>query len=55
VAEVSGDATPYGIHHLLRRDLWDPDAVREDLRRYAVQHLENPEAVLVVDETGFRK
>jgi SRSO17 transposase len=55
VAEVSGDATPYGIQHLLRRALWDPDVVCEELRRYVVQHLEDPEAVLVVDETGFLK
>ena len=54
-AEVSGDATPYAIQHLLRRALWDPEAVREELHRYVVQHLEYPEAVLVVDETGFLK
>src|SRR2546430_50093 len=45
VAEVSGDATPYGIQHRRRRALWDPDAVREELRRDVVQHLEDPEAV----------
>jgi SRSO17 transposase len=55
VAEVSGDAPPYGIQHRLRRALWDPKAVRAELRRYVVQHLEDPEAVLVVDETGFLK
>jgi SRSO17 transposase len=55
LAEVSGDATPYAIQHLLRRALWDPEAVREELHRYVVQHLEDPEAVLVVDETGFLK
>jgi SRSO17 transposase len=55
LAEVSGDATPYAFQHLLRRALWDPDAVREELRRYVVQHLEAPEAVLVIDETGFLK
>jgi SRSO17 transposase len=55
VAEVSGDATPYGVQHLLRRALWDPEAVREELRTYIVQHLEDPDAVLVIDETGFLK
>jgi SRSO17 transposase len=55
VAEVSGDATPYGVQHLLRRALWDPDAVRDELRCYIVQHLGDPEAVLVLDETGFLK
>jgi SRSO17 transposase len=55
LAEVSGDTTPYAIQHLLRRALWDPEAVRAELHRYVVQHLEAPEAVLVVDETGFLK
>src|SRR6266540_5442048 len=55
LAEVSGDATPYAFQHLLRRALWDPEAVRDELRRYIVQHLGDPEAVLVLDETGFLK
>jgi SRSO17 transposase len=55
LAEVSGDATPYGLQHLLRRALWDADAVRNALQRYLVEHLGEPDAVLVVDETGFLK
>jgi hypothetical protein len=55
LAEVSGDTTPYGFQHLLRRALWDPEAVRDELRRYVLQHLGDPEAVLVLDETGFLK
>jgi SRSO17 transposase len=55
LAEVSGDATPYAFQHLLRRALWDPEAVRDELRRYVLQHLGDPEAVLVLDETGFLK
>src|ERR671915_867161 len=55
LAEVSGDATPYGLQHLLRRALWDADAVRDALQRYLVEHLGDPDAVLVVDETGFLK
>jgi SRSO17 transposase len=55
LAEVSGDASPYGLQHLLRRALWEPDAVRDELRCYVIQHLRDPEAVLVVDETGFLK
>jgi SRSO17 transposase len=55
LAEVSGDATPYGFQHLLRRARWAPDAVRDELRRYVLQHLGDPEAVLVIDETGFLK
>src|SRR5256886_11049237 len=47
LAEVSGDATPYGFQHLLRRALWDPDAVRDELRTYVIQHLGDPNGVLV--------
>lgn len=36
IAEHVGDATPEGLQHLLRRAVWDHDAVREDLRGYVV-------------------
>jgi len=55
LAEVNGDATPYGLQHLLGRARWDAEAVRDDLRAYLVQHLGEPRAVLVLDETGFLK
>jgi SRSO17 transposase len=55
LAEVSGDTTPYALQHLLRRALWDPEAVRDEMRRYVLQHLGDSEAVLVLDETGFLK
>jgi SRSO17 transposase len=55
LAEVSGDTTPYGLQHLLRRALWEPDAVRDALRRYLLAHLGEAHAVLVIDETGFLK
>jgi SRSO17 transposase len=55
LAEISGAATPYAFQHLLRRALWDPEAVRDELRHYIVQHLGDPESVLVLDETGFLK
>jgi hypothetical protein len=37
------------------RAVWDHDGVRDDLRDYLVEHLGDPEAVLVIDETGDRK
>lgn len=55
LAEVSGDTTPYAFQHLLRRALWDPEAVRDELRTYVIQHLGDPNGVLVIDETGFLK
>lgn len=55
LADVSGDTTPYGLQHLLRRALGEPEAVRDELRRYVLQHLGDAEAVLVLDDTGFLK
>ena len=34
---------------------WDADALRDVVRDYAVEVLAEPDAVLVVDETGFLK
>jgi SRSO17 transposase len=55
LAEHAGDATPDGMQHLLARAVWDEDGVRDDLRDYLVEHLGDPQAVLVVDETGDLK
>ena len=55
LAEVNGDATPYGVQHVLGRARWDDEAVRDALRAYLVEHLGEPQAVLVLDETGFLK
>jgi SRSO17 transposase len=55
VAEACGEPTPYGFQYLLNRADWDADAVRDDLRTYVIQHLEDPNGVLVLDETGFVK
>ena len=46
---------PYGVQYLMGRAEWDPDAVRDDLRAYVVEALGDPDAVLVLDETGFLK
>src|ERR671910_3060033 len=55
LAEVAGNATPYGIQHPLGRASWDGDAVRDDLREYVIEHLADSESCLIVDETGFIK
>ena len=59
LAEQAGDATPYGVQHLLSTYVWDADLVRDDLRDYVrdyvVEHLGGVHGVLVVDETGFLK
>src|SRR5579875_3715032 len=55
LAEQAGDASPYGMQHLLGRAVWEADEVRDDLQQYAIEHLGDAEGVLIVDETGFLK
>ncbi len=55
LADLAGEATPDGMQRLLSTAHWDADAVRDDLVAYAVEHLADPAAVLVLDETGFVK
>jgi SRSO17 transposase len=55
LAEHAGDSSPDGMQHLLARAKWDADGVRDDVRAFAVEHLGDPGAVLVVDETGDLK
>jgi SRSO17 transposase len=55
LSERAGDATPDGMQRLLSTTDWDPDAVRDDLRRYVIDHLGDKHGVLIIDETGFLK
>jgi len=55
LAEAVGDATPYGLQQFLYRATWEPETVRDDLRDYVIEHLGDPQGILVVDETGFLK
>jgi SRSO17 transposase len=55
LAELAGEATPDGMQRLLNTAHWDADQVRDDLQAYMLEHLGNPQAVLVMDETGFLK
>jgi hypothetical protein len=52
LAEHAGEVTPDGMQRLLATARWDPDGLRDDLRAFVVDHLGDPAAVLVVDETG---
>ena len=40
---------------LLNSAAWNADLVRDDLRTYILEHLADPHAVLVIDETSVRK
>jgi SRSO17 transposase len=55
IAEHTGDPNPDGMQHLLARAVWDHDKVRDDVRDDVTEHLGDPEAVLVIDETGDLK
>jgi SRSO17 transposase len=55
VAEELGEHGPRGMQRLLGEADWDEEAVRDELQAYVVEHLEEENAVLVVDETGFLK
>ena len=54
-AEAAGDPGPWRQQAILGRGHWDADALREVVRDYALETLAAPDAVLVVDETGFLK
>jgi SRSO17 transposase len=43
------------MQHFLAAAQWDDEGLRTDLRDYVVEHLGDPGAVLVVDETGDLK
>jgi SRSO17 transposase len=55
LAERAGETCPDGMQRLLRRADWDVEGVRDDVRDYVVEHLGDPQGVLVGDETGFVK
>jgi SRSO17 transposase len=55
LAEISGGQNPYSFQHLLGRAAWDPETLRHRLRAYVTAYLHAPDAVGVIDETGFLK
>jgi SRSO17 transposase len=55
LAEMAQESCPDGMQRLLNQAHWDADAVRDELRQYAVEQLGDKAAVLVIDETGFLK
>ena len=54
-AEAAGDAGPWRQQAVLGRSVWHADALREVVREYVLETLSSPDAVLVIDETGFLK
>ena len=54
-AEAAGDPGPWRQQAILGRGRWDADALRDIVRDYVLETLADPDAVLVIDETGFLK
>jgi SRSO17 transposase len=54
-AEAAGDAGPWRQQAVLGRSRWEADDLRDRVRDYALEALADPDAVLVIDETGFLK
>ena len=55
MAEQVGEKTPYAIQQFIYRGNWEADELRDVLRGYVVESIGSPEAVQVIDETGFLK
>src|SRR5258708_16471892 len=55
LAELAGETTPDGIQRLLSSAHWEADAVRDDLVAYVLEQLADPQAILVLHETGVVK
>ena len=55
MAEQAGLARPWRMQGLLGRNRWDADALRDEVRAYAVEALGYADGMPVVDETGFVK
>jgi SRSO17 transposase len=54
-AEAAGDPGPWRQQAILGRGRWEADALRDIVRDYALETLADPDAVLVIDESGFLK
>ena len=54
-AEAAGDPGPWRQQAILGRGRWEADALGDVARDYALETLADPDAVLVIDETGFLK
>src|SRR3984885_1670663 len=54
-AEAAGDPGPWRQQAVLGRSHWDAEALVDIVRDYVLENLADPDAVLVIDETGFLK
>jgi SRSO17 transposase len=55
IAEAAGHRGPHRLQHLLSRAVWDDQRVLDIASAWAVSHLADGDAVLIVDETADEK
>ena len=55
LAEALGEPDPIGVQRLLYEAVWDAAAVLARYQQFVAETFGDPQAVLVVDETGFLK
>jgi SRSO17 transposase len=55
IAEAAGHRGPHRLQHLLSRAVWDDQQVLDIASAWAVSHLDDGDAVLIVDETADEK
>ena len=55
IAEAVGHSGPHRLQHLLSRAVWDDQQVLDTAAAWAVSHLDDGDAVLIVDETADEK
>src|SRR6266566_1552356 len=54
IAEAAGHRGPHRLQHLLSRAVWDERQALDAASAWAVSHLDDGNAVLIVDETTMR-
>src|SRR5438552_5099417 len=55
IAEAAGHRGPHRLQHLLSRAVWDERQALDAASAWAVSHLDDGNAVLIVDETADEK
>ena len=55
IAEAAGHRGPHRLQHLLSRAVWDEQQMLDIAAGWAAGHLDDGDAVLIVDETADEK
>ncbi|MEW2290902.1 IS701 family transposase [Streptomyces sp. NPDC047841] len=55
LAEYVGHRTPDCLQRLLNGARWDADDLRDDLQHHVAERLDEPDGILILDDTGFLK